>query len=121
MEKKKQTGLFRKLWVIFRDGKGEIWFLMSLYNTFQLWKMRQQNMNTFYLMMIGLFGLALVWGYIDIKKVKTSNPYLQPYAQDTLKASILLYDGFIELIDGQMENAKQYFIDAKELREKWID
>lgn len=120
-EMSKQTGLFRKLWIYFKKGKTEIWFLIGIWNTIQLWGLRGQDQR-FIVILFGVFSIgSLFVGYILIKKVETTQTYVSPATQDAIKSSVNINEGFIQLCLGNNDIAIRYFKEARRLREKWLD
>jgi len=116
-----ETGTIRKLWTYFKKGKAEIWFLLSLYNTIQLWSIRGQKPELGISIILLLSIVSIGVGYYIIKNVETTNPFVNPYTQDSLISTISLQNGLIELAKGNNEKAIEYFLEAKRLRDKWID
>jgi len=118
---KRQTGLFRKSWIFFKKGKSEIWFLISLYNTIQLWTLRGLNIYNGVLFLIALAISAFFLGIVLTKKVDTTNPYVNPYTQDNIKASILFYQAMREWFKGNTDKAFELIDKSLEIRYKWLD
>jgi hypothetical protein len=120
-KRNKETDPIRKLWQIFKAGKNEIFFIISLYNMFQLWRVTENDMNNFYKLLFGLVILGLLIGYVEIKKLRPSQTFLNPYTQDNIRAGLLQTEGFIETIKGNKELAIEKFIESINIRKRWLD
>ncbi len=46
-------------------------------------------------------------------------PMLNPYSQDTIEANILLNEGLMRYIDGDVENAKNMIQKSIEILNRW--
>jgi len=130
MKMKRHTGILRKMWIFFKKGKAEIWFLISLYNTIQLWALGGVNITYGIMALIGLAIGAFFIGIVLTKKVETTNPYVNPYTQDNIKASILFYEAFklyledCERIVQEKEKLKESINkvdEALQIRYNWLD
>ena len=129
---KRETGLFRKAWIFFKKGKSEIWFVISLYNTIQLWTIQGINPYRGCCVLVLLGVSAFFLGIFLTKKVETTNPYVNPYTQDNIKASILFYEAFKIYIENELEFdldeaesnlniALEKVNEALKIRYKWRD
>lgn len=63
--------------------------------------------------------LSLIVGYITIKKIEPTNPFVTPFTQDSIEASILFYTAFQLYIEGDPENAHRLLNKSIELRKRW--
>lgn len=87
---KKETDFIRKLWDYFKNGKSEISFLISLYQLYLIYLIRDNNsLDHVVLIGIGFFIVSIVIGFFSVKKVKPTTVYTNPFSQDNIDLSLL--------------------------------
>lgn len=118
----KDTKLFRKLYIYFKKGKGEIFFLISLYNTYLISKLSSDNIEVFLMGLIfTLFIVSIIVGYISAKYITPTTQIISPYAQDSILSGIYHKRGMICMCNGDYKEAMQYFEESITLNRKWMD
>ncbi len=119
----KEKGKIRTLWTYFKKGKAELWFILSIYNSFILSQLKGNTvMHIIYVWLIlGFIGGSIIIGWYVTKRIETQTPYISPYTQDFLKAELYLSNAIGYLICGQHEQALSEIQECRRLREKWID
>lgn len=123
MKTKEQiTDFLKNSWSYIKRGKTEMWFLLSLYNTFLLYTMRYDiSVSIFIIVLFGFILSSYFTGYYLIKKVDIVNPKINPFTQDNVQSAFFLNEGLIYLAEGNNDKAKELFIKSRELRRKWIN
>lgn len=117
---KSETDIFRQILIYFRKGKSELWFLIGIYNTIQLWYLSEGKVSNLLMIIFGSLIICILFGYIVIKKLETSNPYVNPFTQDTITASLLFYEALKYMILEDREKALFNIEEAIKLRERWV-
>lgn len=125
---KKETDLIRKLYKYFKSGKGEIAFLISIYQLFLLFELTgNQAIIKIFFVSIGITIIGLIIGYVSVKKLDTTSPYVMPYTQDYIKKDVLQLYALLEIVDElnkkgiETGNARKYILEGLKYREKWLD
>ena len=112
----------RKVWTYFKKGKGELALVISLYNTYMISKIAEnENITLFILFTISFFIGSIIVGYVTTKHVDTTNPLVNPYIQETIKAEIEFRKGIISLLKNEPDEAIAQIQRSIQLRENWID
>jgi hypothetical protein len=125
---KKETDLIRKMYKYFKSDKGEIAFLISIYQLFLLFELTGNKAITrIFLVSIGLIIIGLIIGYVSVKKLDTTSPYVMPYTQDYIRKDCLeliaMRNMLMQLEEKEIINSEpRELIDkALEHRLKWLD
>ena len=129
---RKQTDRLRKLYKYFKAGRGEISFAISLYQLFLLFQLSGVNAYLRIVMagsIISLLGVSIGW--VSIKYLDTTSPYVMPYTQSYIRKDVLELMGLIEMNHALFENGtigiKGYeaanikFTQALDIRVQWLD
>jgi len=107
------------VWNLFRRGKNEITFLVSLYTLYRVETLSDGTLNL--LLYTFLFIVAALGFGILGKRI--IDPYnstrLSPYMQDAIKADILHWRSLHAHIQDHPEEAARYAEEAIRLLEKW--
>jgi hypothetical protein len=127
MKDEKETGVFRRQWNYFKRGKGELNFLLNVYQTLVLiWgvDVLTKDNNTGLIVITVLFGvfiftLSLIIGKYSLVKVDPTLVFLNPFAQDIVIFRKLLASGLFWLVEGDKGLAQKRFAEAMEITEKW--
>jgi len=136
MEKRKnrkETDIIRKMYKYFKSGKGEIAFFISLYQLYLLFELSGNEAIIrviFVTILLGITGLVI--GYVSIKKLDTTSPYVMPYTQDYIRKDTLELiaerEFIYSLMCGDDEIKKEHYDNiiklldyAIKIREKWLD
>ena len=79
------------------------------------------SLTSFFLIfMFTYIPLAIVIGYFEYRKGEMKRkPMLNPYAQDTIKAHILMNNGLLSFIEGDEASAKDQIKMSNEILRKW--
>ena len=125
--------IIRDLWIYFKAGhSGYLTFTLSLLN-FVVLQHRLlieyipflsqfiPSLSTFFLLFIfSYIPLAIGIGFFEFRKGEMKRrPMLNPYSQDTIEAHILLNEGLLRYIDGDVENAKNMIQKSTEILNRW--
>lgn len=127
MKNEKETGFFRRQWNYFKRGKGELNFLLNVYQTLVLiWgvDVLTKNNNTGLVVITVLFGvfiftLSLIIGRYSLVKVDPTLVFLNPFAQDMVIFRGLLAEGLDLMASGDTEEARDRFRRGIEITNKW--
>lgn len=124
---------FRDLWIYFKAGhSGYLTFTLSILN-FVVLQHRLliqyipflskylSSLTSFFLVFIFTYiPLAIGIGYFEFRKGEMKRkPMLNPYAQDTIKAHILMNNGLLNFIEGDEASAKEQIKLSIEILRKW--
>jgi hypothetical protein len=123
----------RDLWIYFKAGHGGyLSFTLSILNFVVLQhrllisyvpfldKYLGSLTSFFLFFLFTYFPLATGIGYFEFKKGEMKRrPMLNPYAQDTIAAHILLSEGLLSYIDGDEESAKEQFERSAKILRRW--
>ncbi len=123
----------RDLWIYFKAGhSGYLTFTLSILN-FVVLQHRLliqyipflskylSSLTSFFLVFVFTYiPLAIGIGYFEFRKGEMKRrPMLNPYAQDTIEAHILLSKGLLSYIEGDEESAKNQIEKSGEILSKW--
>lgn len=123
----------RDLWIYFKTGhSGYLTFTLSILN-FVVLQHRLliqyipflskylSSLTSFFLVFVFTYiPLAIVIGYFEFRKGEMKRrPMLNPYAQDTIEAHILLNKGLLSYIEGDEASAKNQIEESNALLSKW--
>ena len=123
----------RDLWIYFKAGhSGYLTFTLSIMNFVVLQhrlliqyipflsKYLSSLTSFFLIFMFTYIPLAIVIGYFEYRKGEMKRkPMLNPYAQDTIKAHILMNNGLLSFIEGDEASAKDQIKMSNEILRKW--
>ena len=124
---------FRDLWIYFKAGhSGYLTFTLSILNFVVLQhrlliqyipflsKYLSSLTSFFLVFMFTYIPLAIGIGYFEFRKGEMKRkPMLNPYAQDTIKAHILMNNGLLNFIEGDEASAKEQIKLSIEILRKW--
>jgi len=107
------------IWNLFRRGKNEITFLVSLYTLYKVEGLSNGNLNIL-LYAAAFIIAALIFGIIGKKIIDPYNSTrLSPYLQDAIKADIHHWQSILYYIQGNDGEALHHAEKAIKLLEKW--
>jgi hypothetical protein len=123
----------RDLWIYFKAGhNGYLTFTLSILNFVVLQhrlliqyipflsKYLSSLTSFFLIFMFTYIPLAIGIGYFEYRKGEMKRkPMLNPYAQDTIKAHILMNNGLMSFIEGDEASAKDQIKMSSEILRKW--
>lgn len=127
MTAEKETGFFRRQWNYFKRGKGELNFLLNIYQTLVLiWGVDviTKGVNTgliFITIVFGLsiFVLSLLIGKYSLVKVDPTLVFLNPFSQAIVVFRGLLVEGLVLMANGDTDGATEKFRKCTEITDKW--
>ena len=123
----------RDLWIYFKAGhSGYLTFTLSILN-FVVLQHRLliqyipflskylNSLTSFFLFFVFTYiPLAIGIGYFEFRKGEMKRrPMLNPYAQDTIRAHILMNNGLLSFIEGDEASAKDQIQRSSEILRKW--
>lgn len=123
----------RDLWIYFKAGhSGYLTFTLSMLN-FVVLQHRLvieyipvlskyiNSLSSFFLVFtLTYIPLAVGIGYFEFSKGEMKRrPMLNPYAQDTIRAHILMNNGLLSFIDGDEVSAKDQIQRSSDILRKW--
>lgn len=112
----------RKTWIYFKKGKGELTLLISLYNTYMISKIAENdNITLFLILFLSFFFGSIVVGYVTTKHIATTQTFVNPYIQETILAEIAFREGIISLLKDDPDEAIALIQKSIDIREKWVD
>jgi hypothetical protein len=123
----------RDLWIYFKAGhSGYLTFTLSILNFVVLQhRLLIENipflskyipsLTSFFLLFVFTYiPLAIGIGYFEYRKGEMKRkPMLNPYAQDTIKAHMLMNAGLLSFIDGDEASAKDQIQRSSDILRKW--
>ena len=127
MKDEKETGFFRRQWNYFKRGKGELNFLLNIYQTLVLiWGVdvitRSNNTGLIFITIVfglSIFVLSLLIGRYSLVKVDPTLVFLNPFAQDIVVFRGLLVEGLILMSSGDTDDAREKFRKCTEITDRW--
>lgn len=127
MTAEKETGFFRRQWNYFKRGKGELNFLLNIYQTLVLiWGVDviTRSNNTGLISITVLFGLSifvlsLIIGRYSLVKVDPTLVFLNPFSQDIVVFRGLLAEGLELMASGDTDGAREKFRDGIKITDRW--
>lgn len=124
----------RDLWIYFKAGhSGYLTFTLSILNFvviqhrllieyIPLLSKYLSSLTAFFVFFLFTYiPLAIGIGYFEFRKGELKRrPMLNPYAQDTIEAHILMNHGLLSYIEGNETRAKNQINKSNEILRKWL-
>lgn len=112
-----------QIWNYFKKGRGEVGIILSLYSMMLSYSIKF-DVEFSVLQYVGITVFLMIFcsflGVFLAEKVEPENQRISPYAQDSIKTTILLQSSLINYFEGAPEKAVAEMKKAIELREKWL-